>query len=159
MPSIHPLWITLLLLAFHSGYCVAFGAGYVPDYLEGNAFRHGDIEDILTELMIRAMDVTSGAVGFATKSPGKKFSGLNVKRTYFGNWLYKSELRCTLTLYSRDYSQLLDVGTVSRGLDSQAIRILVWILGFLSFGYTTGEFEVFLPQRVHDSDVRLRKRG
>jgi hypothetical protein len=43
----------------------------------------------------------------------------------------------------RDYSQALDVGTLSKGLDSPTIRILVWILGFMSFGYATGEFEVF----------------
>jgi Heterokaryon incompatibility protein Het-C len=34
------------------------------------------------------------------------------------------------------------VGTLSKGLDSPTIRILVWILGFMSFGYATGEFEV-----------------
>jgi len=43
---------------------------------------------------------------------------------------------------SRDYSQALDVGTLSKGLDSPTIRLLVWILGFMSFGYATGEFEV-----------------
>ena len=42
----------------------------------------------------------------------------------------------------RDYSQALDVGTFSKGLDGPTIRILVWILGFLSFGYATVEFEV-----------------
>ena len=42
----------------------------------------------------------------------------------------------------RDYSQALDVGTFSKGLDGPTIRILVWILGFLSFGYATAEFEV-----------------
>ena len=45
-------------------------------------------------------------------------------------------------IFSRDYSQALDVGTLSKGLDSPTIRILVWILGFMSFGYATGEFEV-----------------
>ena len=51
-----------------------------------------------------------------------------VKRVYFGNWL-------------RDYSQALDVGTL-KGIQSGTIRILVWILSFLSFGYATAEFEV-----------------
>lgn len=46
-------------------------------------------------------------------------------------------------MFSRDYSQALDVGTFSKGLDSPTIRILVWILGFMSFGYATGEFEVY----------------
>ncbi|MCJ1341585.1 hypothetical protein MMC09_006881 [Bachmanniomyces sp. S44760] len=51
-----------------------------------------------------------------------------VKRVYFGNWL-------------RDYSQAVDVGTL-KGVQSATIRILIWILSFLSFGYATAEFEV-----------------
>ncbi|KAI9367388.1 heterokaryon incompatibility protein Het-C-domain-containing protein [Aspergillus egyptiacus] len=51
-----------------------------------------------------------------------------IKRVYFGNWL-------------RDYSQAMDVGTL-KGLPADTIRILVWILSFLSFGYATGEYEV-----------------
>ena len=51
-----------------------------------------------------------------------------VKRVYFGNWL-------------RDYSQALDVGTL-KNIQSGTIRILIWVLSFLSFGYATGEFEV-----------------
>jgi hypothetical protein len=49
-------------------------------------------------------------------------------QVYFGNWL-------------RDYSQAVDVGTV-KYVSAEAIRILLWILGFMSFGYGTGEFEV-----------------
>ncbi|KAL9597542.1 MAG: hypothetical protein Q9179_004229 [Wetmoreana sp. 5 TL-2023] len=59
---------------------------------------------------------------------GKKFSKLDVKRVYFGNWL-------------RDYSQAVDVGTV-KYVSAEAIRILLWVLGFMSFGYGTKEFEV-----------------
>ena len=51
-----------------------------------------------------------------------------VKRVYFGNWL-------------RDYSQAMDVGTL-KGIQSGTIRILVWVLSFLNFGYATAEFEV-----------------
>ncbi len=51
-----------------------------------------------------------------------------VKRVYFGNWL-------------RDYSQAMDVGTL-KGIQADSIRVLVWVLGFLSFGYATAEFEV-----------------
>lgn len=51
-----------------------------------------------------------------------------VKRVYFGNWL-------------RDYSQAVDVGSL-KGVQAGTIRILVWVLSFLSFGYATGEFEV-----------------
>jgi hypothetical protein len=92
MPSIHPASIALVLLVCFAGFCTAFGAGNIPDYvfLEGKAFRHGDIEDILSELLIRAADVSSGAIGFGQKSAGKKFSNLNVQRTYFGNWLYQA---------------------------------------------------------------------
>ncbi|KAL9092554.1 MAG: hypothetical protein Q9165_004358 [Trypethelium subeluteriae] len=45
---------------------------------------------------------------------------MDVKRVYFGNWL-------------RDYSQAVDVGTV-KYVSAEAIRILLWVLGFLSFG-------------------------
>ena len=51
-----------------------------------------------------------------------------VRRVYFGNWL-------------RDYSQAMDVGSL-KGVQAGTIRILVWILSFLSFGYATAEFEV-----------------
>jgi len=145
MPSsIHPLWTALLLLVCFSGCSFAFGAGNIPDYafLEGKAFRHGDIEDMLAELLIRAAEVSGGAIGFATKTAGKKFSRLNIKRTYFGNWLYETDAELATDLARRDYSQAMDVGTLSKGLDGPSIRILVWILSFMSFGYATGEFEV-----------------
>ena len=64
----------------------------------------------------------------ARSAGGKKFSKLNVSRVYFGNWL-------------RDYSQAVDVGTVKM-VSAEAIRILLWVLGFLNFGYGTKEFEV-----------------
>jgi hypothetical protein len=96
----------------------AFGAGNIASNakVEGTNFRHGDIEDTLLTLL------TARAMG------GKKFSKLDVKRVYFGNWL-------------RDYSQAIDVGTV-KYVSAEAIRILLWVLGFMSFGYGTGEFEV-----------------
>lgn len=41
-----------------------------------------------------------------------------------------------------DYSsQALDVGTV-KNIQAETIRVLVWVLSFMSFGYATGEFEV-----------------
>jgi len=51
-----------------------------------------------------------------------------LQRVYFGNWL-------------RDYSQAVDVGTL-KGVPASTIRILVWVLAFMTFGYATGEFEV-----------------
>ncbi|KAI9727427.1 MAG: hypothetical protein M1835_003733, partial [Candelina submexicana] len=120
MPSSsHSLLIPcLLLLVLLARPTHAFGAGNIASTarIEGQNWRHGDIEDTLLTLLI------SRAAG------GKKFSKMDVKRVYFGNWL-------------RDYSQAVDVGTVSH-VSAEAIRILLWVLGFLSFGFGTKEFEV-----------------
>ncbi|GAA6015071.1 hypothetical protein JCM11491_001649 [Sporobolomyces phaffii] len=99
----------------------AFGAGNIPafSYLEGKAFRHGDIEDALAEIIKK-----SG--GFLSR--GSKFGGLDIKRVYFGNWL-------------RDYSQAMDIAGLTK-LSKQTILNLVMALGFLAHGYATGEFEV-----------------
>jgi hypothetical protein len=59
---------------------------------------------------------------------GHKWTTMMIKRVYFGNWL-------------RDYSQAVDVGSL-KGVPAATIRILVWVLSFLSFGYATEEFEV-----------------
>lgn len=59
---------------------------------------------------------------------GKHFDKMMIARVYFGNWL-------------RDYSQAIDVGTV-KYVSAEAIRILLWVLGFMTFGYGTKEFEV-----------------
>ncbi|KAI9783183.1 MAG: hypothetical protein M1816_001473 [Peltula sp. TS41687] len=96
----------------------AFGAGNIASIsrVEGQNWRHGDIEDTLLGLFM------------ARAAGGNKFSSLYAKRVYFGNWL-------------RDYSQAVDVGTV-KSVSSEAIRILLWVLGFMSFGFGTGPFEV-----------------
>jgi hypothetical protein len=93
----------------------AFGAGNIASVskIEGKNWRHGDIEDMLK------------TVAFLK---GHKWTSMMVKRVYFGNWL-------------RDYSQAVDVGTL-KGVQAGTIRILVWILAFMSFGYATAEFEV-----------------
>ena len=111
-------WTCALVLIVLPSFCHAFGAGNIASTarIEGQNWRHGDIEDtLLTLLMSRA-------------AGGKKFSKMDVKRVYFGNWL-------------RDYSQAVDVGTV-KSVSAEAIRIILWILGFMSFGYGTREFEV-----------------
>lgn len=59
---------------------------------------------------------------------GKKFSSMMIKQTYFGNW-------------ARDYSQAIDVGTV-KSVSAEAIRLLLCVLGFMTFGFGSGEFEV-----------------
>lgn len=96
----------------------AFGAGNIASVsrVEGLNWRHGDIEDTLLSLLM------------ARVAGGKKFDKMTVKRVYFGNWL-------------RDYSQAIDVGTV-KYVSAEAIRILLWVLGFMTFGYGTREFEV-----------------
>jgi hypothetical protein len=64
----------------------------------------------------------------ARAAGGKKFDKMAVSRVYFGNWL-------------RDYSQAIDVGTV-KYVSAEAIRLLLCVLGFLTFGYGSKEFEV-----------------
>ncbi|KAL4909308.1 hypothetical protein BDW74DRAFT_79966 [Aspergillus multicolor] len=93
----------------------AFGAGNIASIskVEGKNWRHGDIEDMLKTIAF---------------IKGHKWTSNMVKRVYFGNWL-------------RDYSQAMDVGTL-KSLPADTIRILIWILSFLSFGYATAEFEV-----------------
>ena len=89
--------------------------------VEGQNWRHGDIEDTLLNILM-------ARVG----NGGNKFSKLDVKRVYFGNWL-------------RDYSQAVDVGTV-KYVSAEAIRLLLWVLGFSTFGYGAGEFQVTMDR-------------
>ncbi|KAF8467804.1 heterokaryon incompatibility protein Het-C-domain-containing protein [Kalaharituber pfeilii] len=105
----------LVTIVFLASPALAFGAGNIPTLakVEGQNFRHGDIEDTLKKL---------------TFLKGAKWSSKLIKRVYFGNWL-------------RDYSQAIDVGTV-KSVQAQSIRVLVWVLAFMSFGFATGEFEV-----------------
>ncbi|EPQ30443.1 uncharacterized protein PFL1_01969 [Pseudozyma flocculosa PF-1] len=114
----------------------AFGAGNIPSfsYLEGKAFRHGDLADTLSELARK----TGGLLG------SSKFSGIAIKRIYFGNWL-------------RDYSQAMDVAALEK-MPKQTILNIVMLLGFLAHGYATAEFEVtderlgtYLPEEHLDN--------
>jgi Heterokaryon incompatibility protein Het-C len=101
MPSVQPLHIVFIFLVCCVGFSQAFGAGNVPSFafLEGKAWRHGDIADILADMLIRVISTDGGVVFDYVKQTtglgssalgGEKFSPLNVKRTYFGNWLYCS---------------------------------------------------------------------
>ncbi|KAI0652327.1 heterokaryon incompatibility protein Het-C-domain-containing protein [Trametes meyenii] len=130
------LTVVLVLLPSET---YAFGAGDIPDfaYLNGKAFRHGDIEDILTELAKSVghasgggglLGIAQSVLGAATGSGGAKFSKEDVKRVYFGNWL-------------RDYSQAMDIAGLSK-LSADTLVLIVSILGFLTFGFATEEFEV-----------------
>ncbi|KAM0755942.1 Het-C-domain-containing protein [Meredithblackwellia eburnea MCA 4105] len=115
------LTLTIVLCLIQHAH--AFGAGNIPSFsfLEGKAFRHGDIEDVLAEIAKR-----SGGLGSILGS--NKFGGLDIKRIYFGNWL-------------RDYSQAMDIAGLSK-MPKQTIINLCMGLGFLAHGYATGEFEV-----------------
>ncbi|KAK3706968.1 hypothetical protein LTR37_012467 [Vermiconidia calcicola] len=109
------LLVCLAALILLPSPAAAFGAGNIASLsaVEGHNWRHGDIEDMLK------------TVAFLR---GHKWTSMMVKRAYFGNWL-------------RDYSQAIDVGTL-KGVQADTIRVLVWVLAFMSFGYATAEFEV-----------------
>ncbi|EEQ91030.2 HET-C domain-containing protein HetC [Blastomyces dermatitidis ER-3] len=109
------IFILAILLVLLPSQVHAFGAGNIASIsvVEGKNWRHGDIQDIVKTLAF---------------IKGHKWTGIMMKRLYFGNWL-------------RDYSQAIDVGTVSK-IQADSIRVLVWILSFMAFGYATAEFEV-----------------
>ncbi|TFK41913.1 heterokaryon incompatibility protein Het-C-domain-containing protein [Crucibulum laeve] len=116
----------------------AFGAGDIPDfaYLNDKAFRHGDIENILEKLVKNVGGAAiggGGLLGFAKSvikqaSGGSKFSRSDIKKVYFGNWL-------------RDYSQAMDIAGLSK-LSADTLVLVVSVLGFMTFGFATEEFEV-----------------
>ncbi|KAL0580689.1 hypothetical protein V5O48_001330 [Marasmius crinis-equi] len=115
----------------------AFGAGDIPDfaYLNDKAYRHGDIENVLAELVKSAGGAAAGGglLGFAKKvldksSGGSKFDRSDIKRVYFGNWL-------------RDYSQAMDIAGLTK-LSADTLILILSVLGFMTFGYATEEFEV-----------------
>ncbi|PPQ99587.1 hypothetical protein CVT24_005166 [Panaeolus cyanescens] len=113
----------------------AFGAGDIPDfaYLNDKAFRHGDIENIL-ETLTKTAAVGGGFMGFMKKvTGGKTFSKSDIKKVYFGNWL-------------RDYSQAMDIAGLSK-LTADTLVLVVSVLGFMTFGYSTLEFDV-TPERL-----------
>ncbi|KAF8649338.1 hypothetical protein AX16_005873 [Volvariella volvacea WC 439] len=124
--SIHLLLLFLLAFCLSGNGVFAFGAGNIPSfaYIEGRAFRHGDIEDTLSDLIKKS---ASGAlVGLISK--GTKFNGLDIKRVYFGNWL-------------RDYSQAVDISILKK-MPLQNIINVCMVLGFMAHGYATNEFQV-----------------
>ncbi|KAI1749605.1 NIMA-interacting protein tinc [Xylaria castorea] len=116
--KLYPGLLGLAFLLVFARPALAFGAGNIASIskVAGQNWRHGDIEDTLLNI------VMARAVG------GKNFNKMMVSRVYFGNWL-------------RDYSQAIDVGTV-KAVSAEAIRLLLCVLGFMSFGYGSKEFEV-----------------
>ncbi|KAF5310722.1 hypothetical protein D9619_007668 [Psilocybe cf. subviscida] len=130
------LLLTVVLVLFPVE-TYAFGAGDIPDfaYLNDKAFRHGDIENILETLVKSAGGAaTGGFLGFSASAlirratGGAKFNKGDVKKVYFGNWL-------------RDYSQAMDIGGLSK-LSADTLILVVAVLGFMTFGFASEEFEV-----------------
>ncbi|KAG8709800.1 hypothetical protein FRC08_018045 [Ceratobasidium sp. 394] len=131
--------LVVALLCVLVPHVAAFGAGDIPDfaYLNDKAFRHGDIESILSTLSKNVPSGFGGGVagiiaGVAkvalSGGRGDKFTSLDVKRVYFGNWL-------------RDYSQAMDIAGLSK-MTAQTLITVVSALGFMTFGFATEEFQV-----------------
>jgi len=96
------VFLPLCLILIYAALPVhAFGAGNIASIsaVEGQNWRHGDVEDALL------------SVSMAAVAGGKRFSSMDVKRVYFGNWL-------------RDYSQAVDVGSL-KYVQGPTIRLLV----------------------------------
>ncbi|KAG8716996.1 hypothetical protein FRC09_014920 [Ceratobasidium sp. 395] len=131
--------LVVALLCMLVPHVAAFGAGDIPDYayLNDKAFRHGDLESILSTLAKNvpgglgggAAGVIAGVAKMALRGGrGDKFTSLDVKRVYFGNWL-------------RDYSQAMDIAGLSK-MTAQTLITVVSALGFMTFGFATEEFQV-----------------
>ncbi|KAK1218701.1 hypothetical protein PQX77_018600 [Marasmius sp. AFHP31] len=125
----------------------AFGAGDIPDfaYLNDKAFRHGDIENVLAELAKSAGGAATGGglLGFAKKvldksSGGSKFDRSDIKRVYFGNWLRDYSQASASSLESRP---AMDIAGLTK-LSADTLVLILSVLGFMTFGYATEEFEV-----------------
>ncbi|KAK5637293.1 hypothetical protein RRF57_013005 [Xylaria bambusicola] len=114
-PSMLP-WLLLCLLILIPQVS-AFGAGEVPvgSDFKGYVWRHGDICEALQFL----------PSSFITNH---RFTQLERKQIYFGNWL-------------RDFSQVIDT-TLLETVNEAILRAIVSVMGFLEFGFATDEFDV-----------------
>ncbi|KAI1181559.1 heterokaryon incompatibility Het-C [Nemania serpens] len=118
MPSRPLLLLSLVLcLLILVPQASAFGAGEVPvaSEFKGYVWRHGDIGEVLQFL----------PSSFVTNH---RFTQLERKQIYFGNWL-------------RDFSQVIDT-TLLENVDESILRAIVAVMAFLEFGFATDEFEV-----------------
>lgn len=143
------LLILLLLCLLLAQPAAAFGAGEVPPGSEfkGLVWRHGDLVDLLKYL----------PTSFIT---GYRFTKLQRKQVYFGNWL-------------RDFSQVIDT-TCLEAVPEPVLRAIVSVMAFMEFGFATDEFDVTrerlgcythvehidnpkgYPQNAQEVDARLR---
>lgn len=119
-------FMTLVLYAVQN--VDAFGAGSIPTQaaIEGINFRHGDVENTLSTLV---MSTRTWSKSYFKLTRAKKFSNMAIKQVYFGNWL-------------RDYSQSIDLAILTKGISPELIRVILWIMACTEFGYNTAEFEV-----------------
>lgn len=118
MPSFTSLLlITALLCLVLAQPVSAFGAGEVPQGSEfkGFVWRHGDLAEVLKFL----------PASFIT---GYRFTKLQRKQIYFGNWL-------------RDFSQVIDT-TCLENVPEPILRAIVSVMAFMEFGFATDEFDV-----------------
>ncbi|KAF3014260.1 hypothetical protein E8E14_010758 [Neopestalotiopsis sp. 37M] len=108
------LFVAVLVLATPAA---AFGAGEVPPSsdFKGYVWRHGDITEVLKFL----------PASFLTHY---RFTQLQRKQIYFGNWL-------------RDFSQVIDT-TCLENIPEPILRAIVSVLAFMEFGFATDEFDV-----------------
>ncbi|KAL5529525.1 hypothetical protein ACEPAG_5510 [Sanghuangporus baumii] len=147
--SIIFLWVVIVLAILPTG-AYAFGAGSIPNfsYLNDRAFRHGDIAEVLTTIAKSPHHHAGGSGGIADffstlftrgilavlkGSAAQTFSKSDMRRIYFGNWL-------------RDYSQAMDVAGLSK-MSHDTLILIIQVLGFMSFGFTTREFHI-TPERL-----------
>ncbi|KAI0518307.1 heterokaryon incompatibility Het-C [Xylaria bambusicola] len=109
-------WLLLCLLILIPQVS-AFGAGEVPagSDFKGYVWRHGDICEAL--LYLPSSFITN-----------HRFTQLERKQIYFGNWL-------------RDFSQVIDT-TLLETVNEAILRAIVSVMGFLEFGFATDEFDV-----------------
>ncbi|KAJ0124272.1 hypothetical protein J7T55_005610 [Diaporthe amygdali] len=117
MPSTSSLLILLLICLVFASPVAAFGAGEVPPASEfkGYVWRHGDLAEVLKFL----------PTSFIT---GYRFTKLQRKQIYFGNWL-------------RDFSQVIDT-TCLENVPEPILRAIVSVMAFMEFGFATDEFDV-----------------
>ncbi|KAF8514344.1 heterokaryon incompatibility protein Het-C-domain-containing protein [Hysterangium stoloniferum] len=141
------LHAVVILVLVDSAVC--FGAGSIPNftYLNDKAFRHGDIEEVLTTLVKNvhlggsegALGILMAVVTLGMAGGERKFSKMDASRIYFGNWL-------------RDYSQAMDIGGLTT-FTAPTLMMIISVLGFMAsdllqtifihtFGFATAEFEV-----------------
>lgn len=117
MFSSNTLLLLLLIAVLLATPAAAFGAGEVPPASEfkGYVWRHGDITEVLKFL----------PASFITHY---RFTQLQRKQIYFGNWL-------------RDFSQVIDT-TCLDNIPEPILRAIVSVLAFMEFGFATDEFDV-----------------